>query len=256
MRIYPIKIFGNKILPKVAKSAHIVKQTAIGAALCTSAFLTSSCLCEYVPPQKNGTYINTENVPDCEDVILPDTVSRAIIQDIGNVHERINVIFQSLNITKSGKDIQDIKSIEFEDADGNKYNYTNIKKTDAGYEFYGTVSHDASTDSTVLKLYDAYDLVERPLVCMETSFNKKHNFSMLYQQRWRKGEDGKPERRLFQNRTNKPVEVFNKKEYYPYDAYNVFALRRTKDGISSKIVNDKNQYTPNDEIKSLNVVYK
>ena len=256
MLVYPIKITTNKILSKITNPSRIIRKAAVCTALCTSALLSSSCWREYLPPQNNNTYINPSNVKENDDIILPDTVSQVRLQDINNIHEKINTLFQSLKIIEQGKNIQDVQTLEFEDSEGNLYKYTDIQKTNKGYEFTGTVNHNGIEENTFIKFSDAYELIENPLICMETSFNKKHNLSMIYQNHWRLGENRKPERRIFQNRTNKYVDRIDPREYYPYDAYNVFAIRKTDDGISSKALNEKLKFTENDEIKNIKVTYK
>ena len=193
-----------------------------------------------------------------DDIILPDTVSQAILQDITNVHERIDAIFQSLGIIKQENSINDIKSIEFEDANNNKYNLSVIKQIDDGFELYGTVTHtNGFQEDGFIRFSDGKKFIDRPLVCLETSFNKIHNLSMIYQSQWRLGKDGNPERRLFQNRTNQDVDSIRRDEYYPYDMDNVFVLRRKDNVISSKKVLDKGRnFSDDDEIKNISVLYK
>ena len=256
MLISPIKFSNNVILPKLAKKSHTIKNAALGLTLCASSFLPTSCYYSDIPVTIEESVNEQRPIRYSDDIILPDTVNQPIIQDIKDIHERINTVFTSLNIIEPTKNINDIKSVEFEDADNNKYNFSDISQTDKGFEFHGKVNAAGVEKDASIKFSDGAVLVDRPLVCMETTFNRKHHLSMIYQNRWRLGKDRSPERRIFQNRTNKDVDSIDRREYYPYDAYNIFALRRTENGISSKVTNNKYVHSADDEIKNLKVTYK
>jgi len=259
MRILSINpnLLCGRLLPKLSnKKSNLVKNTAWGVTMLASSFIPTSCYQVYEPTLPSEEIIDTDKKNHVsDDILLPDTVSQPIIQDIKDIHQRINTVFESLGMIKQGKTISDIKYLEFENANNNKFKISDIKQTDEGFEFRGKVNNNGVEEDLFIKLSDGNRYVDRPLICLETSFNKMHNFSMIYQNRWRLGKDRTPERRLFQNRTYKYIDTFNRNEYYPYDSYNVFELRKRDNGIISKEMHEGKSFSKSDEIKNLSVVY-
>lgn len=249
--------FGNRHSGKLCKPAKYIKTALIGFGLAISTSLVQSCYKdEFKPESVKQDETKNRNYYVNDDVILPDTVNQPILQNIPDIHDKINVLFQSLNVISKDKKMTDVKSIEFEDINNNIHKYDEIKKTENGFELYGTVYQNNNAEKATLKFSDAEFVIHRPLIFVESSFNKIHNLSIIYQNQWRKGADNLPERRIFQNRTNQRVDSIDGREYYPYDVYNIFSLRKKENTITSKAVNTKNHFTEDDEFKNIKVIYK